>query len=66
MQVTKNICKGQPIENLSEILTLAKDSKSVVIERNGYTAVRPAAFIQNWNLVELSRWKFFYSVKNGN
>lgn len=62
-KVTKNISKGELIVNLSEIVGLAKEGKSIVIERNDFITVRPAAFIQNWSLRECVKWKFYYSIK---
>lgn len=63
MKVSKNISKGELIVNLSEIVDLALKGKSIVIGRNQFLMVRPAAFIQNWTLKECSNWKFYYSVK---
>ena len=62
-KVTKNISKGELIVNLSEIVGLANEGKSIVIERNNFITVRPAAFIQNWSLRECANWKFYYSIK---
>ena len=52
-KVTKNISKGE----------LINEGKSIVIERNNFITVRPAAFIQNWSLRECANWKFYYSIK---
>jgi len=67
MKVSKNISKGEPILNLRELISLAQEGKSVVIEyarRPGIYAVRPAAWLQNWSINECVKWNFYYSVKS--
>jgi hypothetical protein len=61
--VTKNIGKGEPISDLTELIRLAREKKSVVIRGGWGCYVRPAAFMINWSLGQLAKMQFFYSIK---
>lgn len=65
MMVSKNISKGEPINDLKDIVRLANEGKSIIMQRHkDWHEVRPAAFYQNWRLIDLSRVKFFYTIKH--
>ena len=60
--ITKNIGKGEKINNLSELIRLAYEGKSVIVKGPWHYWVRPAAFMINWPLYHLSKLSFFYSI----
>ena len=62
--VTPNIIRGKEITDYSIIVKLAQQRKSVILyNRFGFFCVRPAAFIQNWNLRVIARFKIYHSIK---
>jgi hypothetical protein len=61
--VTKNIAQGEPLASLDELVRLARESKSVVVESPYYRYIRPAAFMIHWPLVHLVSLKFYYTIK---
>jgi hypothetical protein len=62
--MSSNIAKGGRIEDLSELLWLAENKKSVVVQYGEkHLYVRPAAFLIGWPLKTLSRYSFYYAVK---
>lgn len=65
MKVSKNISKGSQITSIDYLVTLAKERKSVVLEHGSgfWHSIRPAAFIINWPLITITRFKIFHAVK---
>lgn len=61
--VTKNIGKGEPINDLRELVRLAEEKKSIIMRLGWNWYVRPAAFMINWSLGQLAKMQFFYSIK---
>jgi hypothetical protein len=64
MQITKNIIRGSLIEDLNELVQLAKYKESVVAYMGGSYFVRPAAFMLNWPLSTILRTKIYHALKN--
>lgn len=64
MQVTKNILRGDRIKDVTELVNLAKERKSVVVSQFGRYYVRPAAFIMNWSILQVSTIELYHSVKS--
>jgi hypothetical protein len=60
--VTKNIGKGEPINDLRELVRLANEKKSIIVYGGWGCYVRPAAFMINWSLGQLAKMRFFYSI----
>jgi len=61
--VSKNIGKGEPLQNLNELIRLAYEGKSVIVCGGWGYYVKPAAFMIFWPLYHLSKLKFYYSIK---
>jgi len=66
MKVSKNYSLGPEITDLRELVKLANEKKSVAYHTplwgNNYN-VKPAAFIQNWNIRIASGFKYYHIVK---
>ena len=63
MQLTKNILRGDEITNPIEIVILANERKSVALFLDGkFFGISPAAVIQNWSIILVSRWKIYKTV----
>lgn len=56
--ISKNFSKGAEITKMDEIVRLANEGKSLIL--NGQ--IKPAAFAQNWTIKMLLRSKIYYAV----
>ena len=63
-KVSKNICKGGRIDDLNELVKLAKARKSVVVISGCGTYVRPAAFMIHWPLAMILRHSIYYAIRD--
>lgn len=62
--MSKNIIKGERIEDLKELIWLADNKRSVVVVHRGRELyVRPAAFLIGWTLRTLLKFEFHYAIK---
>ncbi len=62
--VSKNISKGGEI-GYDKLIELYQQRKSVVLVNKGshsFAFVRPAAFIINWPLIQILRYKIHYAI----
>lgn len=56
--ISKNFSKGGEITKMDEIVRLANEGKSLIL--NGQ--IKPAAFAQNWTIKMLLRSKIYYAI----
>lgn len=62
--MSKNIIKGERIDDLKELNWLACNRRSVVVVHGGRELyVRPAAFLVGWPLKTLLKFEFHYAIK---
>lgn len=63
MKISKNIHLGGIIEDLNELVRLAKDKKSVVVYYTpNLCSIRPAAFIIQWSIAMIINHKIHYAI----
>lgn len=62
MRVSKNIHKGGRITDLNQLIAMAKDKKAVIVVLGGHHFIRPAAFMINWSVAQLSKTQLFYAI----
>lgn len=65
IKVSKNLYRGDRIDDVRELLKLAEEKKSVAFQL-GMTqrwVVRPAACIAQWSLTMLNRFTFYKTRK---
>lgn len=66
MKISKTISRGGEITSLDYLLTLARAKRAVVVQHGNWYWIRPAAFIVNWPLTTILRYKFYHAVKEKN
>lgn len=62
MKVSKNRWRGARIDDLNELVILAKCRESVVISKGNVHFVRPAAFVIQWPLAMILNNKIYHCL----
>ncbi len=62
MKVSKNRWRGSRIDDINELVMLAKDKQSVVILQGKEHIVRPAAWIIHWPLAMILNQHIYHCL----